>query len=151
MGIIIFRRSAVAKAHTKCACVLKPVFTRTCYSAFDMFTSIAAWYDLWSAAGTMPICAQVLSHLHIVLNIVCCVKQTGMTFPDWVAPLDAMLPELATAIRYALAAAAIEDARVRPASAQKVKPGGKPAAKKPDPKAADKVKNSQFLQSPWTL
>ncbi|KAL0048541.1 hypothetical protein WJX82_005372 [Trebouxia sp. C0006] len=65
-------------------------------------------------------------------------KQTGMTFPDWVAPLDAMLPKLATAIRYALAASAMEEERVRPASAQKVKPGGKPAAKKPDPKAAGK-------------
>ncbi len=119
-----------------------------------MITSIAALYDLCSAAATMPICAQTPSRLDIVLNIVCCVRQTGMTFPDWVAPLDAMLPKLATAIRYALAAAAIEEERVRPASAQKVKPGGKPAAKKPDPKAADKVKSphfTQFRRSIWTL
>jgi len=150
----MFRTSAVAKRHTKCACFLKPVFTTTCYSACDIFTSIAALYDLWSAAATRPTCAQVLSHLVRVLNVICCARQTGMTFPDWVAPLDAMLPKLATAIRYALAAAAIEQERVRPASAQKVKPGGRPAAKKPDPKAADKVKSPHFAQcrrSPWTL
>ena len=110
-----------------------------------MFTCIAALYDLCSAAATMPICAQTLSRLHIVLIVICRVKQTGMTFPDWVAPLDAMLPKLATAIRYALAASAMEEERVRPASAQTVKPGGKPAAKKPDSKAAGKVKSPHFL------
>ncbi len=63
-----------------------------------------------------------------------------MTFPDWVAPLEKMLPKLASAVRYALAAAAVDEERLRPATAQKGKPGSKPTpAKKPDPKAADKV------------
>ena len=64
-----------------------------------------------------------------------------MTFPDWVGPLDKMLPKLATAIRYALAVAANDGDMYRPASAQKAKAGAKapPPAKKADPKAADKV------------
>ena len=71
---------------------------------------------------------------------VCCASQTAMTFPDWVAPLDKMLPKLASAVRYALAAAAVEGERLGLASAQKGKPGGKAApAKKPDPRAGDKV------------
>ena len=65
-----------------------------------------------------------------------------MNFPEWVAALDKLLPKLATAMRYALAAAAVEMERLRPAAAQKSKAGAKPAltpAKKSDPKAADKV------------
>ena len=68
--------------------------------------------------------------------------QTAMSFPDWVTPLDKMLPELASAVKYALAAAAIELERLQPAAAQKGKPGAKPApaSKKPDPKqGTDKV------------
>lgn len=62
--------------------------------------------------------------------------QTAMSFPDWVAALDKMLPKLASAIRFALTAAASEGDKYQPASSQKGKPGAKAAApaKKSDPK-----------------
>ena len=66
--------------------------------------------------------------------------QTAMTFPDWVTALDEMLPKLASAIRFALAAAAIEGDKYLPAPFQKEKgkPGAKPAApaKKVDTKVS---------------
>ncbi|KAL3141664.1 hypothetical protein ABBQ32_004356 [Trebouxia sp. C0010 RCD-2024] len=63
-------------------------------------------------------------------------KQTAMSFPDWVAALDKLLPKLASAIRFALAAAASEGDKYQPASSQKAKGGAKGAApaKKADPK-----------------
>lgn len=62
--------------------------------------------------------------------------QTAMSFPDWVAALDKLLPKLASAIRFALAAAASEGDKYQPASSQKAKGGAKGAApaKKADPK-----------------
>lgn len=59
-----------------------------------------------------------------------------MSFPDWVAALDEMLPRLASAMRFALAAAALAGDKYQPASSQKGKPVAKSAApaKKPDPK-----------------
>ena len=64
--------------------------------------------------------------------------QTAMTFPDWVAALDKMLPKLASAIRYALAAASTEADRYQAAGSQKGKPAGKAAAtaKRTDPKVS---------------
>lgn len=66
----------------------------------------------------------------------CHVAQTAMSFPDWVAALDEMLPKLGSAVRFALAAAAIEGDKYQPAPSQKGKPGAKSAApaKKSDPK-----------------
>ena len=57
-------------------------------------------------------------------------------------PLEKLLPELAGAVKAALAAATAEQERLQPATAQKGKPVAKPApapVKKPAPKAADKV------------
>ena len=62
--------------------------------------------------------------------------QTAMSFPDWVAALDKLQPKLASAIRFALAAAASEGDRYQPAPNQKSKSGAKATApaKKADPK-----------------
>lgn len=72
--------------------------------------------------------------------MLCHAVQTAMSFPDWVTALDEMLPKLASAIRFALAAAAIEGDKYQPAPSQKEKgkPGAKPAAaaKKADTKVS---------------
>ena len=59
-----------------------------------------------------------------------------MSFPDWVAALDKLLPKLASAIRFALAAAASEGDKYQPGPSQKIKAGAKGTtpAKKADPK-----------------
>lgn len=60
--------------------------------------------------------------------MVCHAVQTAMSFPDWVAALDEMLPKLASAMRFALATAALEGDKYQPAPSQKGKPGPKSAA-----------------------
>ena len=74
--------------------------------------------------------------MEMLIRMVCHAVQTAMSFPDWVAALDEMLPKLASAIRFALAAAALEGDKYQPAPIQKGKPGAKPAApaKKSDTK-----------------
>lgn len=73
--------------------------------------------------------------MEMVTSMVCHAVQTAMTFPDWVAELD-HLPQLASAVKFALAAAATEVDKYQPAPSQKVKAGAKPAApaKKSDTK-----------------
>ena len=69
-----------------------------------------------------------------------CAVQTAMTFPAWVAPLDKSLPGLASAVRYALAAAAVAQDQYSP---QPAAAKGKSApAKKADAKANTKVSSS---------
>ena len=75
--------------------------------------------------------------------------QTAMSFPDWVAALDEMLPKLASAIRFALAAAALEADKHQPAPSQKGKPGAKPAA--PARKSDIKVIHLFRSQCPFML
>lgn len=72
-----------------------------------------------------------------------------MTFPDWVAPLDKSLPALASAVRFALAAAATAQDQHNPqAAASKGKPGKAPAAaKKADPKSSSRVSSARFTST----
>ena len=60
--------------------------------------------------------------------------QGGMTWPEWVAPLERSLPQLASAVKYALAAAALLQEQCCPAEAPRGKAAGKGPAKKADPK-----------------
>ena len=63
--------------------------------------------------------------------------QAGGTSPEWVQPLEKLLPELAGAVKAALTAAAAEQERLQPSTAQKGKLGAKAApapTRKPDPK-----------------
>lgn len=60
-----------------------------------------------------------------------------MTFPAWVAPLDKSLPGLASAVRFALAAASVAQDQYNPQPA--ASKGKSAPAKKADAKAATKV------------
>ena len=57
-----------------------------------------------------------------------------MTWPEWVAPLERSLPHLASAVKYALAAAALLQEQCCPAEPPKGKAASKAPAKKADPK-----------------
>lgn len=88
--------------------------------------------------------------MQTVVGTGCHAVQTAMTFPDWVAALDEMLPKLASAIRFALAAAALEGDKYQPAPSQKGKPGAAKAAA-PAKKSDTKVMHlflSQFRFMP---